>query len=159
MTRYAWNLPAAAALTLFVFVDVAQAGEPLSLDTSLNLARAAIDICQAKGFAASASVVDAQGVVKVTLRADGQIKPPVAAPKKAATAVAFDQAGSEMEPREKTDPTFAATLAAHPDIYNDHPGSLPLHKDGVLVGGLAVADVPHDVADACAREAAAKIAL
>ncbi|MEI9904391.1 MAG: heme-binding protein [Asticcacaulis sp.] len=124
-----------------------------SLETSLKLARAALDACQARGFAASASVVDSAGRVKVTLRADGAPKPPVAAPLKAATAAAFDAPGSVLEPRSQTDATFAAEMDAHKDIYNDHPGSLPLHKDGQVFGGLAVADVPHDVADTCARAA------
>ena len=150
MSLYVW------ALAIVLAAGPATAGETLSLDTSLKLAQSALDACQAKGFAASAAVVDATGLPKVVLRADGQVKPPVAAPKKAATAAAFNQAGSEMEPREKTDPAFAATIAAHPDTYNDHPGSIPLHRDGVLIGGLAIADVPHDVADACVREALAR---
>ena len=126
-----------------------------TLEQSLKLAQAALDACHAKGYDGSAAVVDSTGLVKVLLRADGAPKPPVAAPMKAAAAAAFDQPGSDMEPRSKTDAAFAAQLAAHKDIYNDHPGSLPLHKDGKLVGGLAVADVPHDVADTCARAAMA----
>ncbi len=124
-----------------------------SLDVSLKLAQAAISACQARGFSASASVVDSAGLVKVTLRADGAPKPPVAAPLKAATAAAFDAPGSEMEPRTKTDPAFAAQIDAHKDMYNPHAGSLPLHENGKVIGGLAVADVPHEAADACAREA------
>ncbi len=126
-----------------------------TLEQSLKLAQAALDACHAKGYDGSAAVVDSTGLVKVLLRADGAPKPPVAAPMKAAAAAAFDQPGSDMEPRSKTDAAFAAQLAAHKDIYNDHPGSMPLHKDGKLVGGLAVADVPHDVADTCARAAMA----
>jgi len=103
----------------------------------------------------AAAVVDSAGLVKVLIRADGAPKPPVAAPMKAAAAAAFDQPGSQMEPRSKTDPAFAAQLLAHKDIYNDHPGSLPLHRDGKLIGGLAVADVPHEMADTCARAAVA----
>ena len=126
-----------------------------TLEQSLKLAQAALDACHAKGYDGSAAVVDSAGLVKVLIRADGAPKPPVAAPMKAAAAAAFDQPGSEMEPRAKTDTAFAAQLLAHKDIYNDHPGSMPLHKDGKLVGGLAVADVPHDVADTCARAAVA----
>ena len=146
-------------ITLALF---ALAGAPLpapapgpTLDQSLKLAQAALEACHAKGYDGSAAVVDSTGLVKVVLRADGAPKPPVAAPMKAAAAAAFDQPGSEMEPRAKTDTAFAAQLLAHKDIYNDHPGSMPLHKDGKLVGGLAVADVPHDVADTCARAAVA----
>lgn len=135
--------------------DVAPAVGP-SLAEALSLAQTALVDCAARGYAASVSVVDSTGLVRVILRADEQGKPPVAAPRKAATAAAFDQAGSVMEAREKTDTAFAAQLAAHPDLYNDHPGSVPLHRGGVLMGGLAVADVPHEVADACVRVALAK---
>jgi uncharacterized protein GlcG (DUF336 family) len=147
------------ALALFALVaDSAPAPSPApgpTLDQSLKLAQAALAACHAKGYDGSAAVVDSAGLVKVVLRADGAPKPPVAAPMKAAAAAAFDQPGSEMEPRSKTDAAFAAQLAAHKDLYNDHPGSMPLHRDGKLIGGLAVADVPHDVADSCARAAVA----
>ncbi len=132
------------------------AAEAIALSEATDLAEAALAECRIAGYPASVSVVDEHGIVRVVLRDDGAIKTPVAAPLKAATAAAFDQAGADMEAREKTDPPFAALIAAHHDIYNDHPGSLPLHRDGVLVGGLAIADVPHDVADGCARAALAR---
>ncbi len=125
-----------------------------TLDQSLTLARAALDACHARGFDASASVVDSAGRVKVTLRADNAPKPPVAAPLKAATAAAFDAAGSDLSARMANDSVLAAKLADK-TLYNPHPGSLPLHQGGKLIGGMAVADVPHDVADACARAAVA----
>ncbi|MEI9904092.1 MAG: heme-binding protein [Asticcacaulis sp.] len=64
-----------------------------SLQVSLDLAKAAIAACTARGLAASVSVVDSAGLVKVILRADGAPKPPVAAPLKAATAAKFDAPG------------------------------------------------------------------
>ena len=128
----------------------------IAFTPALQLAQAALDDCQARGYPASASVVDAKGVVRVTLRGDGAIKPPVAAPIKAFTAFTFNQSGSDMQAREQTDAAFKAQITAHPDIYNDHAGSLPLRHGDVLIGGLAVADVPHEIADACARTALAK---
>ncbi|HWU79940.1 MAG TPA: heme-binding protein, partial [Caulobacter sp.] len=83
-------------------------------------------------------------------------KPPIAAPRKANAAVVFDLPGSVMEPREKTDPEFAAKIAADPDHLNAHGGSLPLHVGATLVGGLAIADTSHETADQCARAALAK---
>ena len=124
-----------------------------TLEESIGLARAAIRACEAQGQPVSASVVDAAGVPIVVLRADGAPKPPVAAPRKAATAVAFQAPGSVLEAREKTDPAFAAVIAAKPEQYNAHGGSLPLYRQGLLVGGLAVADTSHEAADACARAA------
>ena len=149
-----------AGLILLTGATFAHAAEPnadgIAFAPALQLAEAAIDDCQARGYPASASVVDAKGVVRVTLRGDGAIKPPVAAPIKAFTAFTFNQAGSDMQLREQANATFKAQIAAHSDIYNDHAGSLPLHHGDVLIGGLAVADVPHEIADACARAALAK---
>lgn len=143
----------------FIVVLGVAAPPDVTLKESLDLATAAVDICQAKGFAASVSVVDTQGVVKVTLRADGATKAPVAAPRKAATAVVFKAPGSEMEPREKSDPAFAALIASKPDLYNAHAGSIPLYRGEVLAGGVAIGDVPHATADQCVREAVQKFPL
>ncbi len=129
-----------------------------SLPLALKLAQRALDACQARGLAASAAVVDSEGRLRVLLRADGAPKPPVAAPLKAAAAAHFDAPGSDMEPREKSDTAFAAEIAAHKDVYNPHAGSLPLHKDGKVFGGLGVADVPHADADACVRAALSAVA-
>lgn len=131
----------------------------LTLSMAIDLARTALEVCAARGYPASASVVDAQGVALVILRHPGSAKPPLAAPRKAATAVLFDAPGSVMEPREKTDAAFAALIAAQPERLNPHGGSLPLHVGDRLVGGLAVADAPHDIADQCARSALARSPL
>ena len=144
------------ALAALPIAAAAQAPGTLDLPLSIDLARAAVDACAAKGAAVSASVVDDKGNPLVVLRAPASPKPPVAAPRKAATAVQFDAPGSVMEPREKTDPAFAALIKAEPERLNPHAGSLPLHMNGRLVGGLAVADTSHEMADACARAGLAK---
>jgi uncharacterized protein GlcG (DUF336 family) len=118
---------------------VVMAGAALTLQESVTLATAAIADCQARGYAVSASVVDDDGVPIVVLRGDGTTKPPSAATRKAATAVAFGVPGSVMEQRRKNDPQFAAELAAHGDLYNPDGGSLPLVRGGHIVGGIAVA--------------------
>ena len=130
--------------------------QPLTLPVAIDLARAAIDACAARGAHVSAAVVDAKGLPLVVLRDDLSPKPPIAAPRKANAAVVFDQPGSLMEPREKTDPDFAAKIKADPDHLNPHAGSLPLHVGGVVVGGLAIADTAHEAADLCARAALAR---
>lgn len=146
----------AIAMAAAPLVASAQTAPTLDLPLSIDLARAAVDACAAKGAPVSVAVVDDKGNPLVVLRAPGSPKPPVAAPRKAATAVQFDAPGSDMEPREKTDPAFAARIKAEPERLNPHAGSLPLHIDGKLVGGLAVADTTHETADACARAALAK---
>jgi len=130
--------------------------QPLKLPLAIDLAKAAIDACAAQGAHVSAAVVDATGNPLVVLRDELSPKPPVAAPRKANAAVVFDQAGSVMEPREKTDPDFAARIKADADRLNPHAGSLPLHVGAVLVGGLAIADTSHEGADQCARAALAR---
>jgi uncharacterized protein GlcG (DUF336 family) len=147
-----------AGMILAATPAAAQAPAALDLPLSVDLARAALDACAAKGAPVSVAVVDDKGNPLVVLRNPASPKPPVAAPRKAATAVQFDAPGSEMEPREKTDPAFAALIKAEPERLNPHAGSLPLHMDGKLVGGLAVADTTHETADACARAALAKFA-
>jgi uncharacterized protein GlcG (DUF336 family) len=130
----------------------------LDLPLSIDLARAALDACEAKGAPVSVAVVDDKGNPLVVLRNPASPKPPIAAPRKAAAAAQFDLPGSVMEPREKTDPAFAALIKAEPERLNPHAGSLPLHMGGLLVGGLAVADTSHETADACARQALARFA-
>ncbi|UAL12737.1 GlcG/HbpS family heme-binding protein [Caulobacter segnis] len=132
------------------------ATEPLTLPVAVDLARAAIDVCAARGAHVSAAVVDAKGNPLVVLRDEQSPKPPIAAPRKANAAVVFDQPGSVMEPREKTDSDFAARIAADPEHLNPHAGSLPLHVGATLVGGLGVADTGHEAADGCARAALAR---
>ena len=148
-------------LMLLAAPAAAQTGPSLDLPLSIDLARAAVAACAAKGAPVSVAVVDDKGNPLVVLRDPASPKPPIAAPRKAATAVQFDAPGSVMEPRQKTDPDFAARIAAEPDRLNPHAGSLPLHRaggpgDGKLVGGLAVADTTHEMADACARAALAQ---
>lgn len=158
------SCPAVAALVL-AQVSASQAAAPRpapgpDLATALDLARAAFADCEARGYAtASVSVVDSAGVVKLTARDDGAWKAPVAAPLKAFTALTFDQPGSSMQPRAAKDVGFAQHIDGRADLYNDHPGSIPLHRDGALIGAVAVADVPHEVADRCARAAVAKAHL
>lgn len=146
-------------MIVFALLSSSAVVSDLPLSRSMDLARAAIVACESRGAAVSAAVVDAQGVPVVILRADGSPKAPVAAPRKAATAVKYAASGAELEQREKTDSDFAAFIAAHADQYNVHGGSLPLYKGGRLVGGLAVADTDHALADTCARAAVAAVPL
>lgn len=136
----------------------AQTAPALDLPLSVGLAQAALDACAAKGAPVSVAVVDDKGNPLVVLRSPASPKPPIAAPRKAAAAAQFDLPGSVMEPRERTDPAFAALIKAEPERLNPHAGSLPLHMGARLVGGLAVADTSHEAADACARQALARFA-
>jgi len=152
-------LALAANTGLFQVAFAGDAGNDIRLSEALGLANAALAACRAQGHPASVSVVGADGITRLTLRDDGAVKQPVAAPIKAFTALTFHASGADIAAREKSDPAFAARITSHPDIYNDHPGSIPLYHNGVLIGALAVADVDHEVADACARAAAEQFPL
>ena len=145
-----------AILALAAGLATASEPQPLTLGVAMDLAKAAVDACLMRGAHVSAAVVDAKGNPLAVLRDERSLKPPIAAPRKATAAAVFDQPGSVMEPREKTDPDFAARIAADPDHLNPHAGSLPLHLGSMLVGGLAVADTRHETADQCARAALAR---
>lgn len=145
-----------AILAFAAGLAAAPDAQPLTLPVAIDLARAAIGACAAKGAHVSAAVVDAKGNPLAILRDEQSPKPPIAAPRKANAAVVFDLPGSVMEPREKSDPEFAARIAADPDHLNPHAGSLPLHVGTAVVGGLAIADTSHETADQCARAALAQ---
>ncbi|WP_457428084.1 heme-binding protein [Roseateles sp. P5_E7] len=125
--------------------------QEITLQHALEMARSVLSACENRGVRPSLSVVDSKGVTKVVVRADGASRSPVAAPRKAATAAFHDLPGSVMEPRVLSDPAFKAAIESAPERWNAHAGSMPLHYAGKVVGGIAVADVPHDVADACLR--------
>ena len=143
---------------LLVTILAGTAAVRLDLSLAIRLADTAIGACASRNAPVSASVVDKDGNPLVVLRADASPKLPVAAPAKAAAAAMFDSPGSVMEQREKSDADFAARIAGSGGKLIAHGGSLPLHQDGHVIGGLAVADVDHATADVCAREALAKVA-
>lgn len=136
------------------------AGPPaarLPLKSALALAQSALSICARQGYAIAVSVVDAAGGALVTLQADGSQAHASTSVKKAATAAFFHAAGSELEKRAAAEPDFASRIAANAD-YNDHPGSIPLMKDGVLIGGIGATGAPtHEQDEACVSQAAERI--
>lgn len=136
----------------------AQAVRSPALDTALAMAQTALAVCQSKGAAISVSVVDAAGQAKVTLAADGSPGKTSTAVRKAATAVAFKASGSQMEAREKTDKEFAAKIAANPNDYNDHAGSLPLKVGSEIIGGIGISGAAtHELDEECAKAAVDKL--
>lgn len=129
-----------------------------TLDVALELAQATLAACKAKGQAVSVSVVDSAGQAKVTLAADGSPGKPATSVRKGATAVAFKAPGSELEVREKSDKEFAAKIAANPNDYNDHAGSVLLKVGSDIIGGIGVSGAAaHETDEACAKEAVAKL--
>lgn len=126
------------------------------LQDSLRLAQAILAACATKGFPVSVSVVDSAGQAKVSLAADSSPGRTLTAVRKAATAVAFRLAGSQLTRRVADDRELAKQLATNPE-YNAHAGSLPLWSNGQLLGAVGVTGAPsHEDDEACARAGVAQ---
>ena len=124
---------------------------PLSLASAG--AAAALESCAADGFAVSVAIVDAAGVLKVQLRADGAGPHTLGSSDgKAYTAASLKRATLGL----------ANFLADRPDLdelrdMDDRililGGGLPIEVDGHIVGGIGVGGAPGgDIDEACAQD-------
>lgn len=131
-----------------------------ALALSLDLARATLAACRAQGHAVAVSVVDSAGKARVTLSDDGFGGNPATSVKKGAAAAIYSAPGSVLEQRETADPDFARTVAARSAEVNVHTGSVPIRKDGVVIGGIGVTGAPTHAGDeACATQALRMVAV
>jgi uncharacterized protein GlcG (DUF336 family) len=122
-----------------------------SLDSALAAAKSALDACQVRGFAVSVSVVDAAGVLKTLLAADGASSRGVqSSTDKAVTALTFKTSTSDLNQRILTDKGLAEVVAANPN-YNTHPGGLLIMNESRIVGAIGVGGArPSEIDEACA---------
>ncbi|MFL6797408.1 MAG: GlcG/HbpS family heme-binding protein [Xanthobacteraceae bacterium] len=144
-------VPAAAAQEALV------AHKSMSVETALDLARAALADCRQRGYQVAVAVVDRFGVAQVLLRdrLAGQHTPATASGK-AWTAVSF---------RTSTTDLVAATQPGMPQAgIRSLPGVVILgggifvEAAGSLVGGVGVSGAPGGDADeACAKAGVAAI--
>jgi uncharacterized protein GlcG (DUF336 family) len=123
-----------------------------SLDVSLEMSRAAIAGCQAKGFGTTVSVVDSASEIKLVVASDGPHGIIATSLKKAATAVHFGMSGAELEEKLKTDKKLADEISANP-AYNAHAGSILMTVDNKIIGAIAITGAPHDIGEACLKAA------
>lgn len=119
----------------------------------MRLAQSALAACAADQLLVAAVVVDSGGYVKVSLMSDGaRSMTPLLATRKAATALEFRQASSEVAARAATDDTVRARIAA-----NDHllpaAGAVLLKTGNDIIGALAVSGGRSDQDEACALKA------
>ena len=138
--------------------DLPRAKGP-SLNYAIQLAKAAVDECAAKGERVSVLVTDSVGEPVVLLSGDGAgTRSQLITSTKAAAAVKYRMSSSELAKKAKTDPELAAEIAANPNIGTVRAGALLLMNGTELVGALAVSgsrkSLDHD--EACAQAALAK---
>jgi uncharacterized protein GlcG (DUF336 family) len=127
---------------------------PLAL--SIEAAQAAIDYCTSQGVAVGVAVVDAAGVLRVGLSADGATPPGrlFGAIPKALTAVEFKVPSSEAQKMVRADPSLAARVRPNMMV---NPGAVPLMAGDRLLGAIATSGTGAQQEEACAKAGADKI--
>lgn len=135
----------------------------LPLDLAVEAAQEAVHICATRGWPVSATVVDAEGVVRVQLKGDrSTIHTRDSSFRKAYTQVtlgpvfSFDRLSDGVE-KFRANPS-ASALASLPDTLF-LAGAVGVKIDGELVAALGVGGAPGgDKDEACAVAGLAKIA-
>jgi uncharacterized protein GlcG (DUF336 family) len=130
----------------------AQSGELATVKVlPQRLAEKAADValadCAKRGFPVSVTVLDPDGVVIVTVRADGATGATVEVSKgKAAAAAGFKSPTSGLQDAAKTQPGFVSLPG-----FVILPGGLPVFSGSTLVAGIGVSGAPSgDIDAACA---------
>ena len=138
---------------------------PLTVhDLSEALAAALIgavrEVCDRRGLALAAVVVDRGGNPVASTRRDGaQLGAMSIAADKAYTAVAFGAPTSRWATATTpgaSDWGLTGTLGGRAVVF---AGGVPLYLDGELVGGLGLSGAASTVDEECAEEAAAQVGI
>ena len=128
-------------------------------DVAVEMAQTAIRTCLAKGFKVGASVVDADGAVRVLLVGDGGVSllGDIATRKAAASAI-FKDTTTHIAQQMKTDEALAARIKAEPNRFFTFAGGVPLVVGGEVIGALGVGGAPDSLQDElCAMAAIAAV--
>jgi uncharacterized protein GlcG (DUF336 family) len=123
----------------------------LSPELALDLARAALADCRARGFQVAVAVVDRFGVTQVMLR-DRFAGPhtPTTAAGKAWTAVSFRTNTTELNAMSQPG-MMQSGIRSLPNVVIIG-GGMVVESGGSLVGGIGVSGAPGgDADDACAK--------
>jgi uncharacterized protein GlcG (DUF336 family) len=129
-----------------------------ALADALLAAQTAVAACHERQQAVSVTVVDAAGVQKALLAADGASARGVASSTaKAQTALAFAAPTSALAERAKGDAALAARL--QDTKYNTRAGGLPIvAADGTVIGAIGVGGARgSDNDEACAQAGLARV--
>jgi uncharacterized protein GlcG (DUF336 family) len=129
----------------------------LPLALAQEAAFAAVSSCAANGFRESVAVVDADGVVRVTMRGDGAGAHTLnSAFRKAYTAATFGRPTSAWADAITKNPDVGAMQ--HIDNILMAGGGLPIRVGGELIGSIGAAGAPgFDKDEACAQAGIDKI--
>jgi uncharacterized protein GlcG (DUF336 family) len=123
---------------------------------ALQLARAAVDSCKARGELVSVRVADSVGTTVVLLSGDGAgERSQLITSIKAAVVAKYRMPAAEVTKRAKTNPVLAKEIRENPSIQTIRGGSLLLMSGPTFIGVIAVSGAPG-TDDICAREALAK---
>jgi uncharacterized protein GlcG (DUF336 family) len=107
-----------------------------TLKAVLDAAHAAVKTCEGLSQKIAVTVIDSAGVTKVLLASDGASARGVqSSTNKAATALTFGAATSELAHRAESDTELAAKLNLNPN-FNSHAGGVLVRIDGELVGAI-----------------------
>ena len=129
----------------------------LSLGIATAIAMAAIEACEASGYAVSAAVVGRSGEIIIHMRGDNSGPHTMESSfRKAYTSRTFRVPSLEMANRLKADPLL-------PQIHLSHvlaaPGGLPIKAGDETIGGVGVSGAPGGQNDEnCARAGIAEVA-
>lgn len=124
----------------------------LTMDTSVEIATAAVAECRKRGFNITAVVVNRDGVVQVVLR--DTLAAPLSvmiSTQKAATAANFSVPTSQLVKRSNTAIGRAKGVQMS-------PGGIPISASGQLVGAIGVSGAPRgSIDEACAQAGVNKV--
>ncbi len=150
-----------AALIIYAATASAQLRTERNITLALanEIATAAVEACQTKGFSVTATVVDRAGQVKAVQRADGGGAGPHtidSSRRKAYTAVSMGFGTSQMLETVQKNP--GAQYLPSIDGLLFVGGGMPIKAGKEIVGGLGVAGAPGGhLDDQCAETALAKV--
>jgi uncharacterized protein GlcG (DUF336 family) len=131
----------------------------LDLALGIKAAQTAIDACKKDGFNVGVAILDAAGVLKVFLAADGAGKNAVeSSQKKAAAVIAFKASNSETMEKAKMDPALDAKIKADTTMMV-RPGGLLLMAGNEMIGAFGLGGVPGTGGGAVKDEACAQAGL
>jgi uncharacterized protein GlcG (DUF336 family) len=155
------------AISMFVFnsaeAQVAESGYTLTLSLAIEAATEAIRTCEARGYAVSASVVDASGVVKLQVKGDhSTIHTGDSSFRKAYTVVTFGpifnlDTSSQIAELAQNPTGPGPALTSLPNVLA-LAGAVAIRRNGEIVAALGVGGSPGGAKDeVCAEAGVAKI--
>jgi uncharacterized protein GlcG (DUF336 family) len=148
-----------AALPLAVSLAVGAFAADISSANAVQLAQSAIEAAQRQGYKVSVTVIDTQGLVLATIRADGAFgHTPRTSFKKANTALVAKEATLSLVNRftrngpDEMNRFVVANLGGSDNIVI-LGGGLPIYESGALIGAIGIGGAPGGhLDDAIAQE-------